>query len=58
MGVAAADAWYVGDTPAFDVVGARNTGLRPFLVDPFQMHLADDCDRVASLSEVAALIRD
>ena len=58
MGVAAADAWYVGDTPAFDVVGARDAGLRPFLVDPFQLHLAADCDRVASLSEVAALIRD
>ena len=58
MGVAAADGWYVGDTPAFDVVGARNAGLRPFLVDPFQLHLDGDCDRVASLSEVAALIRD
>jgi putative hydrolase of the HAD superfamily len=57
MGVAAADAWYVGDTPAFDVVGAQNAGLRPFLLDPFQMHLADDCDRVASLSEIAACIR-
>ena len=57
MGVAAADAWYVGDMPGIDVVGARNAGLRPFLMDPFQLHLDADCDRVASLSEVAALIR-
>jgi putative hydrolase of the HAD superfamily len=56
MGVAAADAWYVGDTPAFDVLGARNAGVRPFLVDPYQLHLDGDCDRVASLTELAARI--
>ena len=57
LGVAPEDAWYAGDTPAFDVVGARAAGLRPFLVDPFQMHLNGDVDRVGSLSELAMHIR-
>ena len=58
MGVAAEDAWYVGDTPAFDVDGARNAGLRPLLLDPYEFHLDADCDRVDTLDEVAALIPD
>jgi putative hydrolase of the HAD superfamily len=57
MGVAGADSWYVGDTPAFDVLGARRAGLRAFLLDPYQQHLDMDCDRVASLTELAELIR-
>ena len=57
MGVAPEDTWYAGDTPAFDVVGARAAGLRPFLVDPFQMHLDGELDRVGSLTELAALVR-
>ena len=57
MGVAATDAWYVGDMPAFDVTGARNAGLRPFLMDPDQLHLDADYDRVGSLAELASLVR-
>jgi putative hydrolase of the HAD superfamily len=57
MGVVPEDAWYVGDTPAFDVAGARNAGLRPILLDPFQLHLDADCDRVDSLADVAARIQ-
>jgi putative hydrolase of the HAD superfamily len=53
MGVDAADAWYVGDMPGIDVVGARRAGLRPFLVDPLGLHRHADYDRVASLSELA-----
>jgi putative hydrolase of the HAD superfamily len=56
MGLAPDAVWYVGDTPAFDVDGARNAGLTPILLDPFQLHLGADCDRVASLAEVAARI--
>jgi FMN phosphatase YigB (HAD superfamily) len=56
MGVAAADAWYVGDMPAIDVVGARRAGLRPFLMDPFDLHHEADYDRTSSLSDLAALI--
>jgi putative hydrolase of the HAD superfamily len=53
MGVDAAGAWYLGDTPAFDIVGARAAGLRPLLLDPFQLHLDRDFDRVGSLVELA-----
>ena len=47
------DAWYVGDMPAFDVVGARRAGLRPFLMDPLGLHHAADYDRIGSLSDLA-----
>ena len=53
LGVEAADAWYVGDMPAFDVVGARRAGLRPFLMDPLRLHLDADYERVGSLAELA-----
>jgi putative hydrolase of the HAD superfamily len=56
MGIDAQDAWYVGDMPGIDVVGARAAGLRPFLMDPYSLHLDADYDRVASLSELAELV--
>jgi putative hydrolase of the HAD superfamily len=56
-GVDAAESWYIGDMPAFDVVGARRAGLRPFLMDPLALHLDADYDRVASLSELAERVR-
>jgi putative hydrolase of the HAD superfamily len=56
LDVAAAEAWYVGDMPAFDVVGARRAGLRPFLMDPLALHTTADYDRVASLAELAARV--
>ena len=56
LDVDASDAWYVGDMPAFDVVGARRAGLRPFLMDPLGLHTRADYDRVASLSELAARV--
>ncbi|HJS71609.1 MAG TPA: HAD family hydrolase [Acidimicrobiia bacterium] len=48
--------WYVGDTPAFDVVAAHKAGLLPLLMDPF--HVNDDygVDTVGSLSAVADLV--
>ena len=57
MGIAPEDAWYVGDMPAIDVVGARRAGLRPFIMDPFGQHPDGDYDRVASLSELAGRVR-
>src|SRR5262245_29254192 len=39
MGVEPGDAWYLGDTPAFDVLGARAAGLHAVLLDPFQLHI-------------------
>ena len=56
MSVAPADAWYVGDMPAIDVTGARNAGLRPVVMDPFDMHLDADYDRTGSLEELAQTI--
>ena len=53
MDVDADDAWYVGDMPGIDVVGARRAGLRPFLVDPLGLHHEADYDRVDSLAELA-----
>jgi len=58
MGVDPADAWYVGDTPCFDVTGAYAAGIRPLLMDPCHFHERSDCDRVGSLHEVAALVGD
>lgn len=57
LGIDAADAWYVGDMPAFDIVGARRAGLRPFLMDPLDLHLDADYDRVTSLAELATLVQ-
>ena len=48
--------WYVGDMPAIDVVGARAAGLRPIVMDPFDVHDGLDCDRVGSLHQVAAMV--
>lgn len=54
--VAAADAWYVGDMPGIDVVGARAAGLWPIVMDPFDFNRDADYARVSSLREVATLI--
>ena len=56
MDVDADDAWYVGDMPGIDVVGARRAGLRPFLVDPLGLHTEAGYDRVESLQELARLV--
>jgi FMN phosphatase YigB (HAD superfamily) len=56
MGVAPDDAWYIGDMPAIDVVGARRAGLRPFVVDPFDLHGGAGYDRIGSLAELARLV--
>jgi putative hydrolase of the HAD superfamily len=56
LSVDASDAWYVGDMPAFDVVGARRAGLRPFLMDPLRLHAEADYERVDALTELAARV--
>ena len=58
MGVAPDDAWYVGDTPGIDVVGARRAGLHPVLVDPLGLHHEAGYERVASLADLATLLAD
>jgi putative hydrolase of the HAD superfamily len=57
LGIRPEQAWYVGDMPAIDVIGARDAGIRPFVIDPYGFHAGHDYDTVASLREVAALLR-
>jgi putative hydrolase of the HAD superfamily len=44
---------HVGDIYHVDVVGARNAGIRPMLLDPFDLYKDADCPRVRSLDELA-----
>jgi FMN phosphatase YigB (HAD superfamily) len=56
LGLTAEEVWYVGDMPAFDIVGARRAGIRPFVLDPAGLHVGADYDRVPSLAAFATLI--
>jgi putative hydrolase of the HAD superfamily len=58
MSIDADRAWYVGDMPAIDVVGARRAGLRPVLMDPCGLHHDAEYDRVDSLTDLAARISE
>jgi FMN phosphatase YigB (HAD superfamily) len=58
LGVRAEAAWYLGDIPGIDVVGARRAGLRPFLIDPLDLHHDADFDRVDSLAAIAGHMTD
>jgi putative hydrolase of the HAD superfamily len=57
LGIRPDRAWYVGDMPAIDVIGARSAGIRPLVIDPHGFHTGRDYDTVASLREVATLIQ-
>jgi putative hydrolase of the HAD superfamily len=56
LDVAPARAIHVGDTPAADVAGALAAGVRPVLVDPYDLHLGAPCPRVATLAGVVELL--
>jgi len=56
MQLDAAQVWYVGDTPAIDVTGARAAGLVPIVMDPYDLQDGADYVRVRSLHDVAALL--
>lgn len=47
---------HVGDAYQYDVRGARAAGVRPVLVDPLGIRTDADCERVASLVDVVALL--
>jgi len=52
-GVAASEAVYVGDQYETDVVGARGVGIKPILIDRYDLvPEVSDCPRIHSLSEV------
>ncbi len=48
--------WFLGDSPAFDVVGAQRAGLQPVLLDPLGVHPDPGCPTVRSISELAGLV--
>ncbi|HEY5012254.1 MAG TPA: HAD family hydrolase [Acidimicrobiia bacterium] len=50
-------AWYVGDMPGIDVVGARAAGLHPIVMDPFGFHGGHDYETVTSLRDVAERVQ-
>jgi putative hydrolase of the HAD superfamily len=56
MSIEPRDAWYVGDMPGIDVVGARAAGLFPIVMDPYEFHVDVDYARIASLSALASMI--
>ena len=57
LGVAAGQALYVGDVPAYDVAGARAAGIPAVLLDPWGIHAdVGDAVRIASLAELPALL--
>jgi putative hydrolase of the HAD superfamily len=53
LGLGGEDVWYVGDTPAFDIVGAQRAGLRPILMDPFGLNGDFGAPCVQSLAALA-----
>ena len=56
-GTTADRAIHVGDAYQYDVRGARAAGVRPLLMDPLGLRGDVDCERIASLAEVADLLR-
>ena len=56
MGLHPEQAWYIGDMPGIDVVGARAASIHPFVIDPYGFHDSRDYDTVASLRDVAKLV--
>ncbi|HEX6302239.1 MAG TPA: HAD family hydrolase [Acidimicrobiia bacterium] len=56
LGLSPESIWYVGDTPAFDVVGARRAGLQPILMDPFGVNSDFDVSCVRALADIARMV--
>ena len=47
---------YIGDSYVNDIGGARNAGLVPILLDPYDDHAHETCERIHSLHELLAFI--
>jgi putative hydrolase of the HAD superfamily len=52
-GAEAESTMHVGDLYHVDVVGARNAGLRPMLLDPHGLYAGYDAERIRTLDELA-----
>ncbi len=57
-GATAETTMHVGDLYHVDIVGARNTGLRQMLIDPYDLYRDYDADRVRTLDELADRLSD
>src|SRR5262245_38522695 len=55
-GARADEAVFIGDIYEIDIVGARNAGIRPFLLDPLGLYGEVDCDRIDSLTRLLELL--
>lgn len=58
MNVNPEQAVYVGDNYFADVVGARNAGLKPILIDPVNLFPEANCTVIESISDLAVISAD
>jgi len=58
IGTSPNETYYVGDEYEVDVVGARNAGIEPILIDRDNILPFADCLRFTSLSQMAAYLTD
>lgn len=59
LGCAPAEAWYIGDHPFNDIIGARDAGLRPIWlrgIHPWPEEHAQPVDQIVGLGELLALL--
>ena len=57
-GISAQEAVHVGDQYRLDVVGARELGINPILIDRFDFYPdVNDCPRIRNLSELAGYLQ-
>jgi HAD superfamily hydrolase (TIGR01509 family) len=57
LGLQPNKAVYVGDSYAYDILGAQRAGLRSILVDRFGTYEGIDCGRITKLSELTSYSR-
>jgi len=58
LDVAPADALFVGDDRRWDIVGARNAGLRPVLLESLAPTPPRDCLTITNLADIIALLTE
>ena len=57
-GIEASEAVFVGDQYRIDVVGARNAGIQPILIDRYDLYPdVSDCPRIRTLAEIEKWIK-
>jgi REG-2-like HAD superfamily hydrolase len=55
-GVQPQEAVHVGDVYEIDVLGARAAGIRAVLIDPDRRHAQQDCDSIATITDLPAFL--